>query len=164
MAPILNTGWANPRCLFGVNLVILTQIHHKLSWGQAKFPTSPSQNYHNCLEGQCQWATFSIPTESIPGCMFGETLVIPTQICDELLCRQDQVYGQTDEWMDKQDRLTDTGKDYTPLAWKTKGQCSNNQQIFESLYTVFALISLSWWQPILHMLCCLKQPPLLWKV
>ena len=28
--------------------------------------------------------------------MFGANLVIPAQICDELSCRQDKVYGRTD--------------------------------------------------------------------
>ena len=36
------------------------------------------------LEGQGQLPPFSIPAESIPGCMFGANLVIPAQICDEL--------------------------------------------------------------------------------
>ena len=35
------------------------------------------------LEGQGQWPPFSIPAESIPGCMFGANLVILAQICYE---------------------------------------------------------------------------------
>ena len=45
----------------------------------------------NDLEGQSQWPSLSIPAESIPWCMFGENLVIPAQICAELLCRQGKV-------------------------------------------------------------------------
>ena len=36
-----------------------------------------SQNGQNDLENQSQWLLFSIPNESIPGCMFGAQLVIP---------------------------------------------------------------------------------------
>ena len=50
----------------------------------------------NDIEGQGQWPPFSIPAEGIPGCMFGANLVILTQICDELSCGQDKVYGRTD--------------------------------------------------------------------
>ena len=39
---------------FGANLVIIAFIHYKLSNRQAKFPTIPSQNCHNDLEGQGQ--------------------------------------------------------------------------------------------------------------
>ena len=73
-----------PRCIFGANLVVLAQIHYKLSWRQAKFPKILSQNVQNDLEGQGQWPSFSVPAESIPGCMFGATLVILAQIYDEL--------------------------------------------------------------------------------
>ena len=41
-------------------------------------------------------------------------LVIPAQICDELLCGQGKVYRRTDEW-------TDAGNENTPSAWKAKG-------------------------------------------
>ena len=58
------------------NLVILAQIHYKLSCRQTKFPRIPSQNGQNDLEGQGQWPPFSISTESIPGCMFGANMVI----------------------------------------------------------------------------------------
>ena len=71
------------------------KIYDKLSCGQAKFPRILSQNGQNDLEGQGQWPLFSIPTESIPWCMFGANLVIPTQICDELSCGQGKVYGRT---------------------------------------------------------------------
>ena len=73
-----------PRCIFGVNLGILAQIHYKLSCRQAKFPRILSQNGRNDLEGQGQWTPFSITAESIPLCMFGANLSILAQICDEL--------------------------------------------------------------------------------
>ena len=72
------------RCIFGANLVILAQIHYKLSCEQAKFPIILSQNDQNDLESQGQWPPFSIPAESVPGCMFVVHLVILAQICDEL--------------------------------------------------------------------------------
>ena len=78
----------SPRCIFGVNLVILAQIHCKLSCRQTKFPRILSRNGQNHLGGQGQWPPFSIPAESIPGCMFGANLVILAQICDELSWRQ----------------------------------------------------------------------------
>ena len=77
-----------PRCIFGANLVILAQIFDDLSHGQAKFPKILSQNGQNNLEGHGQWPPFSIPAESIPGCMFGANLVILAQICDDLSCGQ----------------------------------------------------------------------------
>ena len=77
-----------PRCIFGANLVILAQIHHKLSQWQAKFPRILRQNGQNYLEGQGQWPPFSIPAQSIPGCMLGANLLILAQIYDELSCRQ----------------------------------------------------------------------------
>ena len=42
----------------------------------------------NDLKGQGQLPPFSIPAESIPGCMFSANLVILAQICDKLLCGQ----------------------------------------------------------------------------
>ena len=69
-------------------LVILAHNHQKLSRGQVEIPRILSQNGQNDLEGQSQWPLFSIPTESIPWCMFGANLVIPAQICDELSCGQ----------------------------------------------------------------------------
>ena len=85
-----------PGCMFGANLVILDQIYGELSHGQPKFPIIFSQNDQNDLEGQGQWPLFSIPTESIPWCMFVANLVIPAQICDELSCGQGKTYGQTE--------------------------------------------------------------------
>ena len=107
-----------PRCIFGANLVILAQIHYKLSNGQAKFPRILCQNGHKDLEGHGQWPSFSIPTEIIPGCMFGANLVIPAQIWDELSCGQTEVDEQMDRWTDGwMDRRTDTDNDNTPLGW-----------------------------------------------
>ena len=144
------------RCIFGANLVILAQIHYKLSCGQTKFPRILSENGQNDLEGQgqwplffntsweyssmhvwckfgdsnpcgqakfsrilsqnCQndlegqWPPFSIPTESIPWCMFGANLVIPAQNCDELSCGQAKVDRQTDGGTDGgMDGRTDGG-------------------------------------------------------
>ena len=73
-----------PGCMFGANLVILAHIYDELSRGQAKFPRILSQNGQTDLEGQGQWPQYSIPAESIPGCIFGANLVIVDQICDEL--------------------------------------------------------------------------------
>ena len=84
-----------PWYMFGANLVILAHICDDLSRGQAKFPRILSQNAQNDLKGQSQWPPFSIPSEGIPWCMFGANLVIPTQICDELSCRQSL---RTDRW------------------------------------------------------------------
>ena len=79
-----------PGCMFGANLVIVTQICDELSYGQAEFPRILSQNGHHDLESQSQCPPFSMPTDSIPGYMFGANLVILTQICDELS------YGQAE--------------------------------------------------------------------
>ena len=73
------------RCIFGANLVILGQIHYKLLRGQSKFPRILSRNGQNDHEGESHWLRFSIPDKSIPWCMFEAKLVIPAQICDELL-------------------------------------------------------------------------------
>ena len=77
-----------PECMFGAHLVIVAQIYDELSHGQAEFPRILSQNVQNDLEGQGQWPSFSIPTESFPGCKFGENLVILAKIYDELSCIQ----------------------------------------------------------------------------
>ena len=82
--------------MFGANLVILAQIYDESSRGQAEFPRILSQNGQNDFQGQGQWPPLSIPAESITGCMFGANLVIPAQICYELLCGQGKVYRQTD--------------------------------------------------------------------
>ena len=73
-----------PWCIFGANMVILAQIHCKLSWRHAKFSWVLGQNGHNDFEDQGQWPPFSKPVESIPGYMFGINLVILAQIYDEL--------------------------------------------------------------------------------
>ena len=69
--------------MFRANLVILAQIYDELSCGQAEFPKIRSQNGQNDLEGHGQLPLFSIPAESIPGCMFGANLVILAQIYDK---------------------------------------------------------------------------------
>ena len=70
------------------SLVILAEIHYKLSCKQAKFPRILSQNGQNNIEGHSQWPAFSIAAQSIPGCMFHANLVILAHICDELSRRQ----------------------------------------------------------------------------
>ena len=72
----------------GANLVILSQIHYKLSCRKAKFHRILKQDSQNYLEGHSQWSLFSIPTESISGCMFGANLEIPVEIYEELSHRQ----------------------------------------------------------------------------
>ena len=104
--------------MLGANLVILAQIYDELWCGQAEFRRILSQNGQNDLEGQGQWPSFSIPTESIPWCLFGANLVIPAQICDELLCGQGKVYGRKDG---RTDRWADAGNDNTPSVWKGEG-------------------------------------------
>ena len=105
-----------PGCMFCANLAILSHIREELSCGQAEVPKSLSQNGQNDLEGQGQWHQFSIPAQSIPGCMFGANLMIPAQIIDELSCGQGKVYGQTDRQTVSQpasqpDRQTDRQTD-----------------------------------------------------
>ena len=78
------------------HLVILPQVHYKLSHRQAKFPRILSQNSQNDLQCQGQGPPFSIPAESIPGSISDANLVILAQICHELSCGQDKVYGRTD--------------------------------------------------------------------
>ena len=88
-------------CMCGANLVIPTQINDELSRGQTEFSRVLSLNGQNHLKGQNQWPPFSIPADSIPRCMFDANLVIVDQICDELLCEQDKVYGRTDGQRDR---------------------------------------------------------------
>ena len=111
-----------PGCMFGSNLKSLAQIYDELSCGEAEIL---SHNGQSDLEGHGQWPLFSIPTESIPWCMFGANLVIPAQICDELSCGQSQVYGRTDGhlwriWSQLPWRK-DAGNNNTPSAWNAKG-------------------------------------------
>ena len=60
------------RCIFGENLVTVTQIHilSKLLHGQAEFPRILSQNGQNVLEDQGQWPPFSTPADSISGGLY----------------------------------------------------------------------------------------------
>ena len=48
-------------------------------WCHCNVPRILSQNGRNDFEGQGQWPSFSIPAESIPGCMFCSNLVILAQ-------------------------------------------------------------------------------------
>ena len=114
--------------MFGANLVILAQICDELSSGQAELSRILSQNGQNDLEDHCHWPSFSIPTESIPWCMFGANFVIPAQICDELSCGQGKVYGQTDRRTDRQtDIHTDTKTDRQTNR-RTDGQTDRRTQ------------------------------------
>ena len=63
MTAIYNINWENPRCIFGINLVILAQIHYKLTYRQLKFPRILSQNRQNGLEDQSQWPPLSIVSQ-----------------------------------------------------------------------------------------------------
>ena len=108
-----------PGCTFGANLVILAQICDELWHGQAKFPRIQSKNGQNDIEWQGQWPPFSIPAESIPGCMFGANMVIPVQTCDELSCGQGKFYGRTDG---QTDGRTDTGNDNTLRTKRSRGK------------------------------------------
>ena len=62
LPPFLIPPGSIPGCIFGADLVILTQICDELSCGKAKFPRIMSQNGQNDLEGQGYWLLFSIPT------------------------------------------------------------------------------------------------------
>ena len=72
-------------CMFGANLMIVTEIHYKLLHGQARFPRIRSQIGQTDLQGQGRWPSNSIPAESILRCMFGANLVIVAQIYNKLL-------------------------------------------------------------------------------
>ena len=80
--------WANPKRHIWYRFGDSSSNPLQISWRQVKFRRILSQNVQNDLEGQGQWPPFSIPTESIPGCMFGANLVILAQICEDLSHRQ----------------------------------------------------------------------------
>ena len=77
--------------MLSANLVILAQTCEEWSCRQATLCRIFSRNGQNDLEGQGRWLLFSIPTKSIPGCMFSTNLVVLAQICDELVCGQSQI-------------------------------------------------------------------------
>ena len=81
---IFNNSWGYPMiyvwCKFGDS----SSNPYNLSHRQSKFLRIPSRNVQNDLEGEGQWPPFSIPADSITGCMFGTNFVILTKICDEL--------------------------------------------------------------------------------
>ena len=72
----VTTGWGNPKMHIWAEF---GDYSSKLSRRQTKFPRVLSQNGKNNLEGQGQLPPFSLPTESIPGCMSGANLVILAQ-------------------------------------------------------------------------------------
>ena len=119
MTPIFNTSQEYPS-MFGANLVIPTQIcGESVSTRETEFPRILSENDQNDL-GRSRSMTPILNTsweyDQYP--MFGENVVIPAQICDELSCGQGKVYG----WMyGRTDNWTDTGNDNTLLSWKAKG-------------------------------------------
>ena len=137
-----------PGYMFGANLVILAQIYEELSCGQTKFPRILSQNGQNDLEGQGQWPPFSIPTESIPWCMFGANLVISAQICDDLSCGQGKVYGRmdgrTDWWTDGRTQATTIplwperprGKNRYRWNWKSCSKHFHNHMVNTKLSSI----------------------------
>ena len=71
--------------MFGTNLVILDLICDEISRGLNDFSRMLSQNV--------QWPPFSITAESVPWCMFGANLVIPSQIYE---LSRGQCKGRTD--------------------------------------------------------------------
>ena len=63
----------------------------------------------------------------IQWCMFGENLVIPAQICDELTCGLGKVYGQTGGRPDgRMGRRTDADNDNTHSTWPERSRVKNN--------------------------------------
>ena len=126
MTPFSISAERKPRGIAGANLVILAQIYYKLSCKQAKFTRILHQNGQNDLEDQGEWPLYSIPAESIPGCMFSANLVIPVQICDELSCGQTKVpriMSQND-----QNDLEGQGQwpPFSILVWWKFGYSSSN--------------------------------------
>ena len=88
--------------------MIIAQIHYKLSRKQSKFPRILRQNGKNDLKDQVQLPPFTIPAESIPGCMFSANMVILSQICDDLLCSEAK-FPRTMKQNDQND-LEDQGR------------------------------------------------------
>ena len=82
MTPIFNTSWENSQMhiwgKFGDSSSNPLQAIVRI---KGKFSRILSDNGQN---DQGQWLPFSIPAESIPGCMFGANFVIPAQNFDEL--------------------------------------------------------------------------------
>ena len=135
-----------PRVSHDACLVILAQIYDELTRGQAEPPRILSQNDQDGLEGQGQWSLFSIPAESIPWCMFGANLVIPTEICDELSCGQGKVYGRTDGRTDGRTADGQTQATTIPLRLeRSRGETFKNvSPYYKCLYILgLLLISLS---------------------
>ena len=112
------------------------QLHHLVDmfmfgpWNKVALASSGNHvecrflsKWSNDLEGQGQWPPFSIPTESIPGCMFGVNLVILAQIYDELSRGQAKIprilsqNGQND----LEDQIDDLYFQYHP--WVSHDAC-----------------------------------------
>ena len=138
-----------PGCMFGTNLVILAQIRDDLSCGQAKFTRILSQNGQNDLEGHGQWPSFSIPGQSITGCMFAANLLIQAQICEKLSCGQDKVCGRKDRRTDGQ--MDRRGQRQYPLGLKgpgVKSQCITLCWASSMVYTLSVILCVE----VTHML------------
>ena len=116
--------------MFGANLVIPSQICDELLCRQAKFPRILSQDGQNYLEGQGQWPQFSIPAESIPGCIFVANLMILAQICDEWC------HGRTDC---RTDGHTDVGNDNTLSVWMAKWHKWTNWYHFHFYFNCYLM-------------------------
>ena len=69
---MVHVWWFQPKAVlsFCADKSNLWEFCEELLCGQAKFPRILSQHGQNDLDGQGQRRLFSIPAESIPGCMF----------------------------------------------------------------------------------------------
>ena len=85
---ILNNSWEYP----------MMHTWHKFG--------DSSPNGQNYLEGRDEWLIFSIPTESVSGCMFIAKLVIIAQIGGQLSCGKSKVHGLTDRRTDRRTQAT----------------------------------------------------------
>ena len=92
-----------PSCILDANLVILAEIHYKLSHGQTKFLRIWVKMAKMTLKVNVNDPIFNTSQEYPK---FGANLAIPAQICDELSCGQGKVYRQID-WLTG--RRTDAG-------------------------------------------------------
>ena len=140
--------------IFAGNLVIIAQVHYKLSCGQAEFPKILSQNIHY-LEGQGHWPWFSI-------CLMQSY---------HSISKLWRVIVRTNLWTDRQTyRRTDKSNDNTPSTWKDKRlkrYTHNRKQVasywcWHNCYPISAIIFHVIFQPLgevdiirLYTLCCM---------
>ena len=100
---LVNTSWEHP-VMHVSGVQIWWFLPKSVTIYRADKPNRPELQVKMAkkkLEGQGQWPLFSIPAQSITGCMFGANLVIPAQICDELSCGQGKFHGRTDGQTDR---------------------------------------------------------------